>query len=1320
MQTSSSSPTLHTEGAILPADLIRRIAEGDTGVPGLAPSDYHLSGERINEAVNRSWNRLTGAWRSFRGAAETLADDDPGVRATRERWLLPLFQELGYGRLLPRKSVEIEGKAYPVSHEWHHAPIHLTGFRVDLDRRASGVAGAARMSPHATVQELLNRSDERLWGFVSNGLRLRILRDSVSLTRQAFVEFDLEAMMDGEVYADFVLLWLLCHESRVEAAVPEECWLEKWSRLAHEGGARALETLRVGVEKAIRAVGRGFLAHPGNGELRRRLTSGELDRNDYYRQVLRFVYRLIFVFVAEDRGLLLDPAADSGARDRYLKWYATRRLRELAARRAGTRHCDLYHGLRLVMDGLGTDAGLPELGLPALGSSLFSPSGIESLAEGRIANRDLLAAVRAVSFIVVEGKRRPVDFKNLDAEELGSVYESLLELHPEIHADAGTFDLKTAGGSERKTTGSYYTPPALVRRLLDSALAPVLAEAAAGGDPEAAILNLKVCDPACGSGHFLVAAARRMAKALAAVRTGEDEPGPDATQTALRDVIGRCLYGVDANPMAVELCKLNLWLASVDPGKPLSFLDHHIQCGNSLMGATPALLDGGIPDEAFAPIEGDLKAFCQQYKRRNKTERSGQMSLFDAAGNPWDKMGNLAAGVAALEAVDDGDMAGVRKKQAMYEAVIRSGNYESRRLWADAWCAAFVWIKREREGLPYPITEEVFRTIEKNPYGVARVIRDEIGRLAGEYQFFHWHLAFPDVFRVGDGGGDEYLGAGWRGGFDVVLGNPPWERIKLQEKEWFAQRMPEIAGASNAAARKRMIAKLKSDDPTLHEAFLSDKRRSEGESHFVRNSGRFPLCGRGDINTYSVFTETKRMILSPTGRVGCIVPSGIATDDTTKFFFQDLMGSKGLVSLYDFENKGIFAAVHSSYKFCLLTLTGPERPASEGAEFAFFLHDVAELRDKEKRFVLSDEDIAQINPNTRTCPIFRGRRDAELTKGIYGRVPVLIEEGDAGGNPWGITFMRMFDMANDSGLFRMREDLKSDGWLLSGNVFEKGNERMLPLYEAKMIRHYDHRWASYDIDGTSHELKHEDKNSPSCPAIPRYWLQSGYVVERLGEKKAKCLFGWRDICRSTDERTMIAAIMPLVAVGHTCPLIFFDEPDSTHTFLANLSSFCFDFVARQKIGGTHLTYGLFKQLPVIRPDVYREKASCDDVALSAWISQRVIELTYTAHDLQPFAEDCGYTSPPFKWDSHRRFLIRCELDAAYFHLYGIDRDDVNYIMETFPVVKRKDETAHDEYRTKRVILEMYDAMAEAMRTGEPYQTKLDPPPGDRRAAHDDE
>lgn len=1319
--------TVRTEGGLLPPDLLVRIAAGDKELGGLRFQDYHLAaGERINEAVTRAWNRATRAWAAFQTAAATLPEKDLGTSFTRERWLLVLFQELGFGRLQASRGIEVGGKHYPISHFWQSVPIHLVGFRVDLDRRTAGVAGAARTSPHGLVQEFLNRSQEHLWGIVSNGLKLRILRDNASLTRQAFVEFDLEAMMEGEVYADFVLLWLLCHESRFEGEKPENCWLERWSRAAREQGTRALEDLRHGVEDAIKALGSGFLAHPANATLRERLRSGALGTEDYYRQLLRLAYRLIFLFVGEDRNLLFYPKAELVARERYVRYYSASRLRRLAERQRGTKHADLYQGLRVVMDRLGSDEGCPPLGLPALGSFLWSHDAISDLGTAEITNHHLLSAVRALAFMSQDRLLRAVDYKNLGAEELGSVYESLLELHPELNTGAATFELKVAAGHERKTTGSYYTPSSLVQCLLDSALDPVLEEAARQSEAERAILSLRVCDPACGSGHFLIAAAHRIAKRLAAIRTGDEEPSPEATRTALRDVIGRCLFGVDVNPMAVELCKVSLWMEALEPGKPLSFLDHRILCGNSLLGTTPALMAQGIPDEAFQPIEGDDKKVASALRKRNRQEREGQITLPIVA-EPRATYGGIAHHLAKLDAIPDDTIVGIHKKEEQFRSLAGSFEYQKAQLGADAWCGAFVW--KKASGAPPPITHDVFLRLQRDPADVPTSVEAEIKRLKDQYQFFHWHLEFPYIFQVPDETGSGNHQAGWSGGFDVVFGNPPWEHTELKEKEWFATRRPDIAGARTADERKRMIRRLAEDDPLLLAAFQEAKREHDAVSHFMSNSGRYPLCGRGRINTYAVFAETKRMLISQAGRVGTIVPSGIATDDTTKFFFRDLIELRSLVSLYDFENREkLFPAVDSRMKFCLLTITGPKRPAARGTEFVFFAHRVEDLREEERRVLLSAEDIGLLNPNTRTCPIFRSKRDAEITKTIYRRVPVLVKEGSLEGNPWGITFMQgLFNMASDSGLFRTREQLEAEGWVLDGNVFSKDDHRYLPLYEAKMIHHFDHRWATYDGEETR-ELSTVEKGDPNCAVLPRYWVSDGDVQEQLERRDregnviwtwhSQWFLGWRRISNTTNERTFIFGLLPLVAAGDSIFLFVSHVIEAAVPLLANLTSFAFDFVVRQKMGGTNLNFYIVEQLPILSPTSYLVSSPWDpDIQLKNWLHPRVLELTYTAWDLEPFARDCGYHGPPFLWDEERRFLLRCELDAAFFHLYAIQRDDVDYILETFPIVKRKNEDSYGEYRTKRVILEIYDAMQKAVETGVPYETVLDPPPADPRVAH---
>jgi len=1323
--------TIQTQGALLPADLLQRIGERDRNLKGLSETDYHLiPGERFNEVIARAWNRLLGAWEVFQTQIDQLPEGEPGTTVTRERWLLPLFDVLGYGRLQTSRAVELDDKSYPVSHAWGDVPIHLVGARVDLNDRAKGVAGAARMSPHSMVQELLNRSDARLWGIVSNGQRLRLLRDSARLTKQAFVEFDLQGMMEGEVYSDFVLLWLLCHESRVEGERPELCWLEQWTREAAERGTRALEHLRAGVEAAISALGRGFLAHPANQELREKLRDGALDKQEYYRQLLRSVYRLLFLFVSEDRDLLLDPNATDEARRRYEAYYSTARLRELADRRRGTRHSDLWHGLTLVSEQLGTESGCPALGLPALGGYLWSNAAVAALVGCEIANYDLLEAVRHLAFMQTEGARWPVDYRNLGAEELGSVYESLLELHPQLNLDARTFALETAGGNERKTTGSYYTPTSLIAELLDSALEPVLDEALKGAtDREQAMLKLKIVDPAAGSGHFLVAAAHRMAKRLAAIRTGDEESSPEAIRTALRDVISSCIYGVDINPMAVELCKVSLWLEAMDPGKPLSFLDHHIQCGNSLLGTTPALLAGGIPDAAFTPIEGDDKKYVSEWKKRNKEQRAGQLS-FDQqlATAPWDRLGDLGSALQSLAEIPNDSVASVRRKQELWEQTIRSSGYEFTRLWADAWCAAFVWKKSRDANFAYPITENIFRDIERNPRNIAIWMRDEIRRLAEEYQFFHWQIAFPDVFRVpspNENPNNEL--AGWLGGFDVVLGNPPWEQIQIDAREFFAERNPQIANAQHMSARNRLIETLATTDPSLYRGFLEITRTNEGTQHFIHTSGRYPLTSYGRINSAPLFAELSRSILAATGYMGVIVPTGIATDSFNQYFFRELMDTGSLVSLYSFENEEfLFPGVHHATKFCLLVAAGVQRSHLR-ADFVFFARQTEHLRDETRHFTLGADEIALLNPNTRTCPIFRSRHDGEVTKSIYGRIPVLVNEANGDEvNHWGFQGMLMFMMNTSSHLFGTRAQLEEKGWQSEGSVFLRGDAKYLPLYESKMIQLFDHRYGSYKSRGTDRgftslpSTSFDDYKNAYYTPQPFYWIPAVEVDARLaGKWRAGWLLGWRKITNATNERTFVCSVFPRYGFGDSGFLLL-PHLVSTRTFMGlygSLSSFVFDYVARQKMGGTNMSIFILQQLPVPSPHRFWDSPSWNRQALEYWLLPRVLELTYTAWDLEAFAKDCGYDGPPFRWDEERRFLLRCELDAAYFHLYGIERDDVDYIMETFPIVKRKDEAAHGEYRTKRVILEIYDAMAEATRTGVPYQTLLDPPPADPRVAH---
>lgn len=1355
-----SLSNVRSEGALLPVDVLQRIVSRDRELPGMYPkltqgdssdslerekNPWNLSGgERLTDAINRSWQKMLAVWRRFAELRDNLPEGAPGTRLTREELLLPLFAELGYGRLvaarpedrLVRGSGTVSGsqeKSYPISHFWLHSPIHLVGCGVDMDRRTRGIAGAAQSSPHSLVQEFLNRSDAHLWGFVSNGLVLRILRDNASLSRQAFVEFDLQGLFNGESFADFALLWMLCHQSRVEAEKPKNCWLEQWMQEGRDAAVLALDSLRSGVQQAIVAFGQGFM-ESRNPALRQRLRDGSLNRQEYFRQLLRLVYRIIFLFVLEDRRMLHGPEATQSSRDRYFHSYSLSRLRKLATSIPGGNYCDLYEGVKLVMSRL-ERMGCPELGLAPLGGFLWSEKALPDIAACSLRNADLLKAIRELAFTVREGRRRPVDYRHLGARELGSVYESLLELHPVV--ENGKFRLDVAAGNDRKTTGSYYTPTQLIESLLDSALEPVITrtirDAGSVEAAETALLNLKICDPACGSGHFLLAAAQRLAKRLAALRSGDEEPAPAVLRHALRDVIGRCVYGVDINPMSVELCKVSLWLEAVEPGKPLSFLDHHIQCGNSLLGTTRQCILKGLPEEAFDALAGDDKKACTVLRKRNKAHLDAVFAsmgklkvgtqdnlLAEQWRKDFDSLMNLAA-PPDLDAMPANTIAELEAQEKAYHDWIGSGDWQRKKLLFDMWCAAFVAPRyfperKDRPGFfedtPTGITSGMIQDFAsgRQDSQEAQAIAQQ---MAEQYQFFHLAVSFPEVEA--------------KGGFDVVLGNPPWERIKLQEKEWFAAIRPDIAEARNAAARKKMIAALEKDNPALHAAYMQALRAVDGQSHFLRNSGRFPLCGRGDINLYTVFAENMRNMLNDSGRLGCIVPSGIASDDTTKFFFQDLVEKKSLVSLFDFENQGIFAGVHNSYKFSLLTCGNGEGTLAEQADFVFFAHSTDDLQDEERRFTLSPHDIELLNPNTRTCPIFRSKRDAELTKAIYRRVPVLIQEARGKlpeENPWVLQFKTMFHMSNDSHLFRTQEELVAEEWELQGNIFVRPDDdrrQYLPLYEAKMTHQFNHRWATYDAIDEVRDTTPEERRNREFSVLPRYWICENEVWSKLEDAKwtHEWLMGWRDICRATDERTVISGVIPACAVGDTF-LLMFPVNDCAPYIVPCLNSSVVDYATRQKIGGVHLKYHYFKQLPILQSQILDKPAPWHpSLTLADWLKPRILELTYTAEDLRLFAEDMGYDGEPFVWDEERRFQLRAELDAAFFHLYlpanpdgtwkqaeketnaeykalcaafPTPRHAVDYIMETFPIVKKKDVAAYGCYRTKEAILREYDRM----------------------------
>ncbi|MFZ4173976.1 Eco57I restriction-modification methylase domain-containing protein [Streptomyces griseoincarnatus] len=1370
---------VHTVGGLLPADMLVRISEG-RDVPGSKPADYGMPSSRsVRDEAERSWEYLKPLWRDLR---KHLPEDtetgvpagDPTGRADTD-WLAPLWQELGFGRLTPVGPAGIAAdsdaeKKFPVSHHWGHALVHQTAWNAELDKRP---AGAGTVPPQSMLQECLNRTEAHLWGILTNGRQVRLLRDSSALATASYVEFDLEAIFDGELFSEFVLLYRLLHVSRfevAEGAAASTCWLEAWRTAAIETGTRALENYRDGVQKALAALGTGFLRHPDNTELRENLDPAALQS-----ALLRLVYRLIFLFVAEDRRALPSPDADAQARDRYIRYFSTARLRERSLRRQGTTHSDQYEALQLVLTALGDEQGRPELGLPGLGGLFNDTAADAPLAGARIANRYLLEAVRHLARVrdADAARWRAVDYQHMGAEELGSVYEALLELVPKHSASDRTFALVDRAGNDRKKTGSYYTPAALTETLLDSTLDPVIDAAVKRGEQRASaegrpdptdtiveeLLSLTVCDPACGSGHFLVGAARRIAKRVASVRERNPEPTAETVQHALHEVVAQCVYGVDLNPMAVELAKVSLWLEAMEPGRPLGFLDAHIRHGNGLVGATPALMKDGIPDSAFKKAEGDDEAWAKMLRARNEQERAGQGGLFDVESETRVANTAFASGLRRITSAPAHTLADVRRKEAAFEAWATSGEYQHALHLADAWCAAFVWVKQE--DTPPAITHKIFRGLEDPEADTApQSTHDEITRLRDQYAFFHWHLEFPEIFTVPDEGSAEAAkvdtATGWAGGFSCVVGNPPWDKVDFEDKKYFSVVDPDIAAIAGTARRTR-IAEWEVEHPEAGARYREARRTVKGTFHFAGDSRVFPLCAKGltvkgvtMLQTDTLFAERMTTIVAPEGRSGLILPTAIATAAGSQHLFSGFTRRGALVSLYDFENRRPkspalpkggkwFESVDSRYKFCLLSLTGRalHEPA---ARLGFFLSDITDLDDANRVFALSPEDLALINPNTGTLPVFRTRRDADLTTSIYRRIPVLWDEGRRDGNPWNMAFKAtFFHMTDDSDIFRTRAELEDDGWQLEGNVFTRGKARMLPLYEAKMVDFFNHRAADVVKSETAVNRQNQPRyftndelQDPARMAIPLNWIrQDGLIATHRRNKDSEVpgvdlrlaevnwqhewLCGWCDVTASTNERTAIPAFLPKTAVGHTYPLMLPRvAPSLVAAMIAVQSSLVFDFVSRQKISDAHMKLFIWKQLPVPTPTTLNPHLP--------FLLPRILELVYTAYDMTPLARDLGDEGEPFRWNEPRRAQLRAELDAYFFHLYGISAEDADYILETFQSesggLKNNEIAKYGEYRTKRLVLAEYDRMARVGLTlenplidGENYASTLTPPPG---------
>lgn len=1332
---------LSIEGGLVSPEWLSKIAHLQADAQ--SDEDYKVpKGLNLRDEIGRYWRIAEALWNVYQSKIQVSPDPTKET----ETFITNLLKQcLGFDDLQKSEDVTHADHVYPVGLVAGngHVPIVISSPQEGLDALVPRFGETHRKrTAFGLIQEYLNASEEVLWGIACDGETLRIVRDNASLTKPVWIEADLKRIFQEGRFADFAAFWLICHRTRFGEASqqPNECILERWREFSRTEGTRAQDHLRVGVEEALEILGQGFLSHPDNKSLREVLQSGSLSTQVYFQELLRLVYQLIFLITIEERGLLHPTETSEGIKSLYQNGYSLKRLRDRAIKRNSfDRFSDLWESLKIVFKGIGK--GQAKLGLPALGG-LFGEVQNPTIMTSKIENRYLLQAVLKLCWLKEESGVSRVNWRDMGPEELGSVYESLLELVPQLSDHGQVFGFARGGetkGNARKLSGSYYTPDSLVQSLLNTALEPVIETTIANNlqNTIEALLGLSIIDPACGSGHFLLAAARRLAGHVARLQAG-GTPTAREYRKALRQVIGRCIYGVDKNPMALELARTALWLEAMTPDLPLSFLDHHLICGDAIVGLIDlSVLKDGIPNEAYKVLSGDDREVSKQLTRVNRetilsreqaraSEGQESFAAFD--------LGMLER-FSAVERMPDDTLDATERKQTEFQS-IQSAAWDPDQnpigLAADMFVTAFLAQKSTETKSLVPTTFDLAKVLHRTP--ISGAMKAFVRSTAKKNRVLHWKLKFPQIFS--------------KGGFDVVLGNPPWERVKLVEKEWFASRDVSIANATNASKRKERIEALADINPSLFAQYTEASHRAEGESHFLRNSGVYPLCGMGDINLYSVFAERMFKLLASCGRNGCVLPTGIATDDTNKVFIQLMVKSKSLVSFFDFTNRGyLFPNTESTFCFCLLTLS---QVPQERIRCAGQIWSPSDLANSDLVYSLSQEDVLRINPNTANLPIFRSAIDAGLIRSIYRRIPVLVCED--GADSWKVKFSGMFHMTNDSGLFRSRADLEKMGAIFEGNIARVHQDAFSPLYEAKLASTYNHRSNTFagiqdsELFGTrAATVKASDANlqDPEWMAIPRYWTLASEVGARTPDTwSASWFMGFRNaISAVADARTTNFTVFPKWGAGNSLPLLLPGVSGPLACMLlANFNSFVLDYVVKQKASGGNLNFYIVKQLPILPPELFLRPApwAANGITILDWLLPRVVELIYNSYDLETFANDCGYPGEPFRWNIERRDMLRCEIDAAFFYLYlhadyGFSSekfleprsgeedlirstgfsccDAVSYILDSFPVARRQDEARFNgEYRTKRLIIEYFGDLVAAVTGGKPYKSRLIPEP----------
>jgi hypothetical protein len=769
--------SIRIEGSILSPDLLEKISLGDN-VPYQKGADFGFTASaKVKDEIAIAWADAQGLWGIFKRQRERyLAGQgrkDSATTLTRTTWITPLLQLLGYELDWQKEGTVVQGKNYAISHRASNRdnfPVHIMGFEDSLDKKRAD--SGPRMSPHGLIQEYLNLT-EHMYAIVTNGSQLRLLRDSSRLVKLSYLEFDLERMFDEEAFADFALFFRLLHISRMPHKEIEgaQSIIEGYHQDSLEDGARIRNQLAKAVKTSIELLGQGFLDHPKNHDLRQELQNQSISPAEYLHTQMQLIYRMLFVMVIEERNLIFDDKASAEHIEIYYRYYSLQALRRASERPSflEERHSDLWAQLRQTFAIFADNHKGKALGLPALGGELFTGSSLRRLENAELNNAALLKALRSLNAFYDDRSRQTirVNYAHLNVEEFGSVYESLLEFDACIEPAGHGLNFSLKKGDERSSSGSHYTPDELVTPLIKHSLDYLIEDKlkAPDSEKEKALLSLKVCDPACGSGHILLNAARRLAHEVARVRTGEDQPSPASFRGAVRDVIRHCIYGVDKNPLAVELCKVALWLEAHNPGEPLHFIDHHIKCGDAIVGlARASELERGIAEETYAKaLPSDDKEVLKTLRERNKKER--KRWAIEKEAKPTELFGKvqneLLQKMQQLAQMPEHTPDQTTAKQQAYQQLLNGPAYMNLRILCDLQIAPW-FMPRDKEHEKLLATDGDYRReLETHSY-LPKNVTAAAWALGEEKRFFHWFLEFPEVF------------ANKEGGFDCILGNPPF------------------------------------------------------------------------------------------------------------------------------------------------------------------------------------------------------------------------------------------------------------------------------------------------------------------------------------------------------------------------------------------------------------------------------------------------------------------------------------------------------------------------------------------------------------------